>query len=168
MRFQTLRTLLLTAAMALPAAAQSNHFISSSGDVVLSATAYAMTLQQPALTGATGAKDVVLESATVYCSVAATVSHIVSAAAATATAGTIVAKPGNTSTVATAKIFTNSNASGGTTLRVDHVPAGSTFTYNFEPEFRLSRSGTGSNYTISIASLSGTCNITISHGEPRQ
>jgi hypothetical protein len=159
-------TALLGLFLAVPALAQ-NHFTSTSGDVSLTAQTYAVTLQQSANAAGTGGKEVTLESATVYCSAAATVTHTKNSVAATATAGTVVAQPGNTSAAATATFWTASNVSGGTALRVDHIPAGGTFTYTFSPDFRLAMNGTGSNYTISIASITATCNISVSHAEPK-
>lgn len=158
-------TALAFALAALPAFAQ-NTFISSSGDVSLSA-AYAVTLQQPALTALTGAKPLTLVSTTVFCTVAATVTHSSNGTAATATAGTPVAQPGNGTAPATATFWVASNTTPGTTLHIDHVPAGTTYTYVFPPRSILPMTGAGSNYTLTLSSLTGTCNVSITHTEPQ-
>lgn len=160
---------LITAALAafslIPAAAQTNAYVSSTGDVSLSAAATAATLQQPAATATTAAKDVRLQWASVYCSVACTVTQSVNATtAATTTAGTPVAVPGNAPQPAAALFYTASNASGGTTIAVDHIPAGGTFTFDLTA-MRLPRAGTTSNYTIAVGSITGTANIKIAHTE---
>ncbi len=157
-----MKRLLFLAALAASAAfAQVNHYVSSTGDVSLSTAATAATIQQPAANG----KNVALEAATVYCSAACSVTHSVNGTAASATAGTPVSQPGNTGAAARATFWTASNAGSGTTLRVDHVPAGGTFSYAFPDGFRLPAGAATSNYTISIASMTGTVNITFTHAE---
>lgn len=153
---------LAACSLALPALAQTNHYVSGTGDVSLSGATTAATLQQ----SATNAKQVTGEWATVYCSVACTATQSINGTAATATAGTPIGVPGNTPATATATFWTASNAGGGTTIAIDHIPAGGTFTFDLS-KVRLAASGTTSNYTITISSITGTANIKIAHGEPQ-
>lgn len=155
-----MKILLLILAAAASAFAQANHFVSSTGNVSLNAAGTAATLQQPAA----NAKQVTGEWASVYCSVACVVTQSINGTAATTTAGTPVALPGSMSGPAIATFWTASNAGSGTTLAVDNIPAGGTFTFDLT-KIRLPASGTASNYTIAIASLTGTVNIKIAHGE---
>ncbi|WP_180541553.1 hypothetical protein, partial [Nevskia soli] len=92
-----MKILILILAGAFAAFAQTstqNTFVSTTGDVTLSNAATAATLQQSALNSATGAKDIAITYATVFCSAACTVTHTINSAAATATAGAPVAQPG--------------------------------------------------------------------------
>lgn len=164
------RILLILAAAAIPALAQTNNYISTSGTVSLAAATYAVTLQQPAQNG----NPVTLQWATVYCSAACVITQSVNCTtAATATAGTIKGTPGNNNAAARATFWTASNASGCTALTSDYVAAGQTFQISFPPitpstsPFRLPTAGTTSNYHISIASVTADVKITIGHGEPQ-
>lgn len=152
--------LALFAAFAPAARAQTNNYVSSTGNVSLSSAATAATLQQPA----TNAKSVALQWASVYCSAACVATQSITGTAATATAGTPVAVPGNVAGAAVATFWTASNAGSGTTIAVDNIPAGGTFTFDLS-KIRLPAFGTTSNYTISIASVTATVNIKIAHGE---
>jgi hypothetical protein len=164
-KFMKTLAFLALALCAAPAFAQINNYVSSSGDVSLTSAATAVTLQQSALSGNLGGRQVTLQWATVYCSVACTVTQAINCTtAATATAGTPVGVPGNTPAAATATFWTASNASGCTTIKIDHLAAGITFTYALNL-VRLATAGTTSNYTISIGSITGTANIAIAHGE---
>ncbi len=137
-----------------------NHYIESTGNVALSSAATAFTIQQPA----TGAKQVTGEWSSVYCSAACVVTQSINGTAATTTAGTSVGVPGNTTAPASINVFTASNVGAGTTIAVDNIPAGSTFTFDLS-KVRMGTTGNTTNYTFSIASMTGTVNIKIAHGE---
>lgn len=145
-------TFLFLAQLAFP---QTLRYSATSGDVVLAAAGYKLTIQQPA----SNAKQVQLEAVQVYCSVACAVTHSQNGAGATATAGTAssIAPMG---AAASATIWTDSNvgagvASGGIT----HIPAGQTAVFDLT-KVVLRASGAANNYTIAIASITGTANIT--------
>ncbi len=80
---KTLFTLVILAASAW--AQPQNRFSATSGDVSLSGAGTKLTLQQPATNG----KQVTMEAAVVYCSVACDLTMAQNGTAATATAGTI-------------------------------------------------------------------------------
>lgn len=159
------RTLLLSLCVGLLAFAASSRFSATTGDVSLSGAGTALTIQQPAKNGA----PISLESATVYCSVACNVTQTQDGAAATATAGTAVPllpTPSVQSAVAT--VWTASNASGGTTAGgILHIPAGSTVPIDLSKVALGPGAGTGSNYTITVSSITGTANITVVWAEQR-
>jgi hypothetical protein len=151
---------------ALPAFAQQPiNYIATTGNVALSAAATAATLQQPAANAVTvtfpvsvnGALSAV--GATVYCSVAcvATIARSCTTAAST-TAGTVTTVLPNVA-AASVTVFTASNASGCTTLRVINIAAGQEYPIDLSA-FNLATTGTKSNLHISIASITGTANIT--------
>lgn len=134
-------------------------YIASTGDVSLSSQTTAATIQQPA----TNALSVAFPAspttgASVYCSVACTVTITRNSVGATATAGTIVSQLANAPTPMF-NFFTASNVSGGTALITQHVAAGQTFTLDMSGVV-LPTAGTTSNVTISVGSITGTVNIT--------
>lgn len=133
-----------------------NRFSASSGDVALVAAGYAFTIQKPA----TGGKRIYLESATVYSSADATVSQAFNGTAATATAGTANTVPPNVTEAATAKVWGASNAGAGTAAGgILRIPAGGSASIDLSGVM-LNGAGTAANYTIAIASVTGTVNIT--------
>ena len=149
------RLLLILAA--LPALAQQNvNYVATTGNVSLTASTTAATLQQPSTDQTTvffpianplgGPAPV---GATVYCSVAcvATVSRSCTTVA-TATAGTVTSVNPNVP-AASVTFWTASNASGCTTLRVINIAAGQEYAIDLSP-FTLTTGGTKSNLTISI------------------
>jgi hypothetical protein len=137
----------------------------TSGDVSLVTSAYAVTVQQPA----TGQQQVQLEYAIVYCSISCTVTQSAMGTAATATAGTInPIIPSTSSASVTATFWTASNVGTGTQQGgAFHLqgPGTQTFCLNTScgaiKSVALPTTGTGSNYSVSIASLTGTVNITL-------
>lgn len=149
-----LTSLLLLAA--LPLCAQVNRYSATTGNVSLSGAGTALTIQQPA----SGGKLVTLESVQVYCSVTCVVSQAANGTAATATAGTANALlPARTPAAAT--VWTASNVGAGTAQGgVLNLSAGATQAIDVS-KIVLGPSGTGSNYTVSIASVTGTVNITL-------
>jgi hypothetical protein len=159
-----LRILLFIAA--LPAFGQQTvQYVASTGNVAVVAATYAATLQQPATdavtvafpTATTGALPPV--GATVYCSVAcvATISRNCTTAAS-ATAGTVTSNIPNVP-AASVTMWTASNASSCTALRVINIAAGQEYPVDLS-KFNLATTGTKSNLHISLASLTGTVNIT--------
>lgn len=142
------------------------QYIASTGNVSVSA-AYAATLQQPATTttkslpvsfpvSADGGAPPA--GASVYCSVACVATITRNGTAATATAGTVTAV-NPTDPVPVVNFFTGSNASGGVTLGVFNIGAGSLQVLDMSA-IKMGSGGTGVNLTISIASVTGTVNIT--------
>ncbi len=137
--------------------------VASTGNVSLVASATAASLQQPSsnslpisFPSAGGAAPGV--GASIYCSAQCTASIIRNSTAATTTAGTVV-NINPTDPVAVVKFFTASNYSGGTTLAVINIGAGSTQSLDMSA-IKMGAGGTGVNLTIAIASLTGTVNIT--------
>ncbi len=141
--------------LSLAAFAQSNYS-ATTGDVALSGAGTALTIQQPA----TGARQVQLQSAVVYCSVACAVSQAENGTAATATAGTAVALlPARRPAAAT--VWTASNAGAGTAAGgILHVAAGSFVVIDLS-QIAMGNTGSGTNYTVSVGSITGTANITL-------
>jgi hypothetical protein len=144
---------------------QPTRWSATSGDVSLSSTGYIATIQQPT----TGQQQVQLEYAIVYCSVSCTIAQYAMGTAATATAGTInPIIPSTSSASVTATFWTASNVGTGTqqggTFHLQG-PGTQTFCLNTScgaiKSVSLPTTGTGSNYSVSIASLSGTVNITV-------
>lgn len=161
-----MKNILIALALTSSAHAQTLYsYVASTGNVSLSAAATAATLQQPATEqttvtfpiSTTGALPPV--GATIYCSVAcvATLARNCTTAATT-TAGTVTSFVPNVP-AASVTVFTASNASGCTTLRVINIAAGQEYAIDLSA-FRLATSGTKSNLHISIASITGTANIT--------
>lgn len=164
-----MKTLLLFLALAASALAQTRWSMTT-GNLALSAAGTAVTIQQPS----SGAQEVVIENAVVYCSVACTVSFAANGTAATTTAGTVRALlPALMTTPAPFNFFTASNVGAGTAQGgVINIPAGGTTTVCFgtsgsgcaatnTANYTLPAGGTGTNFTVSIASLTGTVNITL-------
>ena len=92
------------------------------------------------------------------CSVACVATLISNGTAATATAGTVSPALGSGAPPPNVQLFTASNASGGTTVLTLNVPAGGA-TYDMS-NVTLPAGGNGVNLTVSIASMTGTVNVT--------
>ena len=161
-----MKKLILMLGAVLPMLGQQTvNYIATTGNVALSAAATAATLQQPAANAATVMFPVSVNGAlppvgaTVYCSVAcvATIARNCTTAAST-TAGTVTTVLPNVA-AASVTVFTASNASGCTTLRVINIAAGQEYPIDLSA-FNLATTGTKSNLHISIASITGTANIT--------
>lgn len=165
------RILLILAA--LPAIAQTKYdYIASTGQVAVVAAPYAATLQQPSATcGASGTAVCGLPvsfpvstvggsppaGASIYCSVPCVATIKRNSTAATATAGTVTGV-NPTTPPAVIKIYADSNASGGVTLAVIPIPAGSPYPIDMSAVL-LGKGNENTNITISVASLTGTVNI---------
>jgi len=161
-----MKKLILMLGAVLPMLGQQTvNYIATTGNVALSAAATAATLQQPAANAVTVTFPVAVNGAlppvgaTVYCSVAcvATIARNCTTAAST-TAGTVTTVLPNVA-AASVTVFTASNASGCTTLRVINIAAGQEYPIDLSA-FNLATTGTKSNLHISIASITGTANIT--------
>lgn len=162
------KTVLALVAILLPALAQgppASRFSASTGNVSLSGAGTALTIQQPALSGTPSA--LALESAVVYCSVACVVTTSQNGTPATATAGTAVAiTPVGQPSAAT--VWTGSNVGAGTAVPpLINVAAGTTVVIGLD-KVVIPRAGPGANFTVSVGSITGICNISILWNEQRQ
>lgn len=119
---------------------------------IVTASTMALTVQQPAA----GGNQVYLETASVYCASACTVTQSWNGAAATATAATILMLPG-TYRLPLATAWSGSNAGSGTTGPVYNVAAGSTMVFDLSL-IALGPTGGGSNFTLTA---SGAATITM-------
>lgn len=153
------KLLLWLALAALPLAAQTTQvrFSATTGDVPLVSAGTTLTIQPPA----TNAKQWTGETAYIYCSVACSVSQAKNGAAATATAGTFTAvNPGET-TPAVTTVWTASNVGTGTAVGgILHLAAGATVAIDLS-KVKLGATGTATNYSISVSSITGNANITV-------
>ena len=151
----------------IPAFAQSQgvRWSATTGDVVLAGAATTATVQQPA----TGGNQVYIDQIVVYCSVDCSITQAVNGTAASATAGTVRAimpTPLNTAFVHT--FWTASNVGSGTAQGgIIHLPGGSTVAICLSPSCGAggqvimgTGGGTAVNYSLAIASLTGTVNVT--------
>ena len=121
----------------------------------LSTTAETVTVQQPA----TGAKRVLLKSASIYCEEACVVTFKRSGTAATTTALAVI--PQSVSfPAATATAFSASNVGSGTTLYQHSIGATSTEVFDLEG-IELSGRSTASNFSVSTNTISGEVRIQI-------
>lgn len=149
------KILLLAALTAISATAQS-RFSGTTGDVALAAQTTTLTLQKPATNG----KDVRLESITVACSAPCSFTQAYNGTAAGSTAGNALPIPPNTA-AATATIWTASNVGGGVaTGGIVHLYAPGLITIDAS-KVALAGAGTAANYSVTIASMTGTATITM-------
>jgi hypothetical protein len=161
-----MKRLILLTALSLPLFATEQRFAAclsapACANVSLVATATALTVQQPTPVAGTPGTAMQLESATVFCSAACTVSLSQNASTpATTTASTpkpIAPVLGTPSVNA----FSASNASGGTVIPpVITLAAGLTYTFDLS-KVTIPAGSTKANFTVSIASFTGDANITI-------
>ncbi len=160
MRLITIFMLLISAAYAQ----QNVNYVATTGNVSLSSSSTSATLQQPAANSlpvsfpasTTGGAPPV--GASVYCSVACVATVSRNGTAATATAGSVVnVNPNEPPALVT--FWTASNTTPGQTLAVFNLGAGATQGIDLSA-LKLGAGGTAVNLTISIASVTGTVNIT--------
>jgi hypothetical protein len=152
----TRKLLILALAFAGCVLAQSYRYSSTTGDVSLSGAGTKFTIQQPS---GSGGRQLRLESAVVYCSVACDVTQSQNGSAASTTAGTITALHPLGGPASAATTFTASNVGSGTAAGgILHVPAATTVVLDLS---KLSLGGSGANYTVVIASITGVANITL-------
>ncbi len=145
-------------------AQQNINYIASTGNVSLSSAATAATLQQPATNSlpvsfpksTDGGSPPV--GASVYCSVACVATISRNGTAASATASTVVnINPNEPPAIIT--FYTASNSTPGQTLAVFNIGAGGLQSIDLGA-LKLGAGGNVVNLTISIASITGTVNIT--------
>lgn len=124
-------------------------------ETALVATAEKVTIQQPAAIS----REIHLEYADVYCSVACTATFSQYGSVATATSLTVTALNGSPAGAAVA--FSSSNASGGTG-KTFYIAAGQTASFDIGM-FTLPRSSgsTVANFSIATNSITGTARIQI-------
>jgi len=154
-----MRKLLISIVLCLFCTAQGtpNRFSSSTGKVVLSGAATTFTLQQASV----GSKKIILEGATVSCTVACEVTQAENGAAATSTAGSIsCVQP--CGPAATATTWTASNVGAGTTIGANPlpVPAAGVLIIDLSKVYFSKTSTSATNYSISTNSITGTVVIT--------
>jgi hypothetical protein len=156
--FLVKRVILLGLAFCALAAAQGKaRFSASTGDLSLSASSTSATVQQPA----SGGKLLTLDYAKVYCSVACTVTQSQNGTAASATAVPPVAVIPFSAASPVASFYSPSNAGSGKAIGgALHLQAGQEVFINLK-SLVLPNIGTGSNYSITISSITGTANITL-------
>lgn len=132
------------------------RYSATTGDVVLVTAGTKLTLQQPATNG----KQVKMEAAVIYCSVACDVTMAQNGTAATATTGT-VSPLLPFGPVATASVFTASDVGNGTAAGgIIHLAASERVTLDMS-KVAMGNTGTRTNYTWVISSITGNANITI-------
>lgn len=161
------KILLILALAVLPLRAQqTTRWVATTGDVSLSGAATSATIQQPAVADGS---QVYLDQLVIYCSVACNVTLAANGAAATATAGTIrPLLPNQLNAPINQTFWTASNVGTGTAQGgITHIPAGGTVVLCLSPSCGAAAQvilgpggGTASNYTVTVASITGTANIT--------
>jgi hypothetical protein len=148
-------------------AQQTVAWKATTGSVSLSGAATAATIQQVSATA--GAGVAYIDKITVYCSVACGVTQAYNGSAATATAGTInPLPPAAPNAVVPLTFWTASNVGTGTDAGgITEVPAGGTAIFclssscgNNTQIILPQGGGTGSNYTVTVGSITGTAIIT--------
>lgn len=132
------------------------RYSATTGDVVLVAAGTKFTIQQPA----TNANSVQLEAATVYCSAACDLTQSQNGTAASTTAGTVnLLLPFGIPALAT--VWTASNVGNGTASGgILHLAAAERVTLDMS-KVSMGNTGTATNYTWVISSITGTANITV-------
>lgn len=132
------------------------RYSATTGDVVLAAASTKFTIQQPATNG----NVVMLEAAVLYCSVACDVTMAQNGTAATATAGTVTQiLPFGVPAMAT--VWTASNVGSGTAAGgILHLAATERVTIDLS-KISMGNTGTATNYTFVISSITGTANVTV-------
>jgi hypothetical protein len=136
-----------------------SRYCSTTGDVSLSAAATTFTVQQ----SAGSPRAIYLESALVTTSVAGSFTQSVNGTAATSTAGTVTQIPGGQAALTSiARSWTASNVGAGTAIagKITTFAGGPGLTIDLS-EVVLKNTGTASNYSITIGSMTGTANITV-------
>jgi hypothetical protein len=149
-------SLLLLAAGQGSAQPAVRRYSATTGDVSLSGAGTKFTIQQPA----TNANLVVLEAATIYCSVACDLTQSQNGTAASTTAGTVsLLLPFGVPALAT--VWTASNVGNGTAAGgILHLQATERVTIGLS-SVSMGNTGTATNYTFVISSITGTANITL-------
>lgn len=140
---------------------QETWFSSSTGVVSLSGAGATATIQQVA----SGPKSINFDTATVYCSVACTITQSQNGTAATATAGTITGLNPNSNARAQATFYTASNVGAGTAVGTP-VTCSSACTVVLDlSKVTIPSGGTNLNYSVTISSITGNYSIGFIHRE---
>ena len=131
-------------------------------EVTPNGAAVVVTVQQPS----TGARQLVFEGATIYCSVACVPALEVNGTAATVTAGTLI-KLDTRAPSATAAVFTGSDVGAGTVINRYPVAAGQQISIAKSGLLLGVDSGSKHNLTIRTDSISGTVRVSLAWSEPQ-
>ena len=155
-----MKQLILILALVGICSAQTTRFSTDTGTVALAGAGATFTIQQPS----TGERSVTLETATVYCSVACVVTQSQNGTAATATAAVPKGLAPFGWKKAAATVWTASNVGAGTAVGPTlNIPAGGTVVLDLS-KIQLN-TGTASNYSITISSITGNYSINLIHSE---
>jgi len=162
-----MKHLVLVAALAVASFGQQTvRWFATTGDQVLAGAGTSATIQQLATNGS----QALIDQVVIYCSVACNVTFTANGTAATATAGTVTPLlPSPLNAVILLGFWTSSNVGAGTSQGgIVHVPAGSSVPVCFSPTCGAATQyqfgpggGTGSNFTVTVASITGTVNFTL-------
>lgn len=155
------RFVALGALFCASAFSQETWFASSTGVVSLSGAGATATLQRAASTS----KNITLDTATVYCSVACTITQSQNGTAATATAGTIRGINPSAYARSEATFWTASNVGAGTTIGAPVTcTAACTIVLDLS-KVSIPTGSTSFNYSITISSITGDYSIGFIHKE---
>lgn len=146
-----------------PAIAQQQikRFSTSTGVVALVGAGATATLQR----GAATYNKITLESATVFCSVACTITQSQNGTAATATAGTVQGINPTAFATPSATFWTASNVGSGTSVG-SPITCTAACTIELDlSEVVIPMNSTGYNYSITISSITGNYSIGFVHRE---
>jgi hypothetical protein len=150
-------------AMTLTGAAfgQDLWFTSSTGVVSLAGAGATATIQRGSGTSST----IQLHEATVYCSVACTITQSQNGTAASSTAGSIRGLNPNSYAAATATFWTVSNVGAGTSIGAPVTcTAACTIVLDLS-RIQFPKGSTNYNYSITISSITGDYSIGFMHKE---
>lgn len=140
---------------------QETWFSSTTGIVTLGGAGATFTIQQLP----SGTKTITLDTITVYCSVACTITQAQNGTAATATAGTATGLNPTSNARAQATIWTASNVGAGTSVGTPlRLAAGETRVIDVS-KIVLPIGSAAINYSISVSSITGDYAIGIVHKE---
>ena len=141
--------------------AQDTWFASSTGVVSLSGAGATATIQR----GSGTSTSITLDTATVYCSVACTITQSQNGTAASATAGTIRGLNPNSYAASAATFWTASNVGAGTSVGAPVTCTAACTVVLDLSKIALPSGSTSFNYSITISSITGDYSIGIVHKE---
>jgi hypothetical protein len=141
--------------------AQDQWFSSSTGVVALSGAGATATLQRASGT----TKSITLDTATVYCSVACTITQSQNGTAASSTAGSIRGVNPSSGAASSATFWTASNVGAGTSIGAP-ITCDAACTVSIDLSKVIIPAGTTNfNYSITISSITGNYSIGFMHKE---
>lgn len=153
---KAITTLLLMVALCYGQAPKRvNAYTASRENTGLSNSAEVVTIQQPA----SGSRTVVFKRASIYCSVACTVTLERDGTAATATSLTVV-KAHSGAATATATAWRGSDVGVGTVVSKHYIGAGTTLPLDLSAMYLIG-DGTAKNLTLRTSAITGTAVINI-------